>query len=116
MTTSYIHQMHLDKSVILSCCFVLLLAEVLLACTSFCLRDDNNLILTKNYDWMLDHGLIIVNKRNVTKRVFLLDKTDQPACWVSKYGSVTFNGYGRELPEGGTQGGYNGGVFDVMRF
>ena len=24
-----------------------------------------------------------------------------PASWVSKYGSVTFNQYGRELPTGG---------------
>ncbi len=101
MTTSCIFQTHFNKSVILSCCIVLLLAEALLACTSFCLQDESNLVLAKNYDWMLDHGLIIVNKRNVAKRAFLLDQTDQPSCWVSKYGSVTFNQYGRELPNGG---------------
>jgi choloylglycine hydrolase len=30
-----------------------------------------------------------------------MDPSDRPAQWVSKYGSVTFNQYGREMPCGG---------------
>jgi choloylglycine hydrolase len=42
--------------------------------------------------------MVIVNKRNVLKRA-LVDP--QPAQWTSKYGSITFNQYGREFPTGG---------------
>jgi penicillin V acylase-like amidase (Ntn superfamily) len=101
MTTSCIFQTHFNKSAILSCCIVLLLAEALFACTSFCLQDDSNLVIAKNRDYHIDPGLVIVNKKNVAKRAIVLDPTDKPAYWVSKYGSVTFNGFGRELPEGG---------------
>jgi len=82
-------------------CAVLILAQVAPACTTFCLKDDENLVFGRNYDWHLDHGLIIVNKRNVAKRALLIDPQDTPVQWISKYGSVTFNQYGRELPCGG---------------
>ncbi len=89
-------------TLVLAVCYtVLAVAEVSLACTTFCLQDDNDLAFGRNYDWHLDHGLVIVNKRNVAKRALLLDPGDKPAKWVSKYGSVTFNQYGRELPCGG---------------
>jgi choloylglycine hydrolase len=78
-----------------------LITQSLLACTSFRLQDGDNLVFTKNYDWFLEHGLLIVNKRNVAKTAALLDRSAQPAQWVSKYGSVTFNQYGREFPIGG---------------
>lgn len=78
-----------------------LITQKLLACSSFCLQDGNNLVFTKNYDWYLEHGLLIVNKRNVAKTAFLLDQSERPAQWISKYGSVTFNQYGREVPNGG---------------
>ena len=41
---------------------------------------------------------MIVNKRDVTKTAIL---DERPATWTSKYGSVTFNQYGREFPCGG---------------
>ena len=90
-----------SRSILIGCCAILLLTEALLACTSFCSQDDDNLVLGKNYDWHLDHGLVIVNKSNVAKRALLMDPSDKPAQWVSKYGSVTFNQYGREMPCGG---------------
>jgi choloylglycine hydrolase len=80
---------------------VLTLAGVSPACTSFCLPSGDGVVMGRNYDWHLDHGLLIVNKRGVAKRGLLLDPSDTPAQWVSKYGSVTFNQYGREMPCGG---------------
>jgi len=68
------------------------------ACTAF-LQD--GLFAGKNYDWHLDYGLLIVNKKGIAKRAILLDPTDKAAEWVSRYGSVTFNQYGREMPNGG---------------
>ena len=88
-------------ALILVCYVVLLLVEASQACTCFCLRDEENLVFGRNYDWHLDHGLVIVNKRNVAKRALLMDTSDTPAEWISKYGSVTFNQYGREMPCGG---------------
>jgi penicillin V acylase-like amidase (Ntn superfamily) len=69
-----------------------------LACTTFCLKNKGEVLFGKNYDWMIGDGLIFVNKRNVSKEG-TADKN--AAKWISKYGSVTFNQYGRENPSGG---------------
>lgn len=71
------------------------------ACTAF-LQDGAGALLTgRNLDWNLDEGLLIVNKKGVPKWAMVLDPTEKTAQWVSKYGSVTFNQYGREMPMGG---------------
>ena len=69
-----------------------------LACTTFCLKNKGEVLFGKNYDWNIGDGLIFVNKRNVSKEG-AADKN--AAKWVSKYGSETFNQYGRENPSGG---------------
>ncbi len=68
------------------------------ACTAFLLEHDDDLVFGRNYDWHADPGLVLVNKRNVTKTA---NTADRPARWTSRYGSVTFNQYGREFPLGG---------------
>lgn len=68
------------------------------ACTTFCLKNKGEVLFGKNYDWMIGEGMIFVNKRGVSKEG--TDKTNA-AKWISKYGSVTFNQYGRENPSGG---------------
>jgi choloylglycine hydrolase len=70
------------------------------ACTTFCLKHNGEVLFGKNYDWMVGDGLVFVNKRGVAKVSSAEDRTN-PAKWVSKYGSVTFNQYGRENPSGG---------------
>lgn len=69
-----------------------------LACTTFCLKNKGEVLFGKNYDWMIGDGMIFVNKRGVSKEG---TEDPNPAKWVSKYGSVTFNQYGRENPSGG---------------
>jgi penicillin V acylase-like amidase (Ntn superfamily) len=44
---------------------------------------------------------VLVNKRGVSKRALALGPGDRPATWISRHASVTFNQYGRELPNGG---------------
>lgn len=80
---------------------VLAIAPTVRACTSFVMADGDRCVLGKNYDWHMDHGLIVVNKRGIPKKALLLDLFDRPTQWVSKYGSVTFNQFGREIPNGG---------------
>ncbi|HEX6789683.1 MAG TPA: linear amide C-N hydrolase [Candidatus Krumholzibacteria bacterium] len=69
------------------------------ACTTFCYADGGTLVFGRNYDWMVGDGLVMVNKRGVTKRALTADAA--AAQWTSKYGSLTFNQYGREFPTGG---------------
>lgn len=70
------------------------------ACTTFCLRGDGRIVYGKNYDWSVGDGLLIVNKRGVA-RTADAEGDPRPARWVSKFGSVTFNQYGRDFPMGG---------------
>jgi penicillin V acylase-like amidase (Ntn superfamily) len=55
----------------------------------------------KNYDWMQTLGRVYVNKHKVRKNSLVLRAGDGPASWVSQFGSVTFNQFGREFPNGG---------------
>jgi penicillin V acylase-like amidase (Ntn superfamily) len=68
------------------------------ACTTFCFEHDGGLIFGKNYDWAVGDGLVVVNKRGVAKRSFTNGST---FGWTSRFGSITFNQYGREFPSGG---------------
>jgi choloylglycine hydrolase len=68
------------------------------ACTTFCLKNKGEVLFGKNYDWMIGDGMIFVNKRGVSK---MSGAEKNPARWNSKYGSITFNQYGREAPSGG---------------
>ncbi len=43
----------------------------------------------------------MVNKRGVKKQGMPVDDPVAPPVWVSRYGSITFNQYGRETPMGG---------------
>src|SRR5262245_47917867 len=72
------------------------------ACTTFCLKSKGEVLFGKNYDWMIGDGMLFVNKRGVSKTAQGDGPNPaNPAKWVSKYGSVTFNQYGRENPSGG---------------
>ncbi|MBZ0204552.1 MAG: linear amide C-N hydrolase [Ignavibacteria bacterium] len=76
-----------------------LLNSSLYSCTTFCLNTGGDIVFGKNYDWNIGNGLVIVNKRGIDKIAFV--SKDTPAKWKSKYGSVTFNQFGREFPNGG---------------
>ena len=68
------------------------------ACTTFCYADGGTVVFGRNYDWNVGDGMVFVNKRDVSKRAFV---SGAAATWTSKFGSVTFNQYGREFPTGG---------------
>jgi choloylglycine hydrolase len=82
-------------------CFLILsslFAVDVSACTTFCLKRGDEVLFGKNYDWMIGDGLVFVNKRGVIKTA---TGGTNSARWTSRYGSVTFNQYGRENPSGG---------------
>jgi len=74
--------------------FAALLAQAQ-ACTVMCLKVKDRHIVASNHDWYFGDGLIFVNKRGIEKVAISFDN---PVRWTSKYGSVSFTQYGRELP------------------
>jgi choloylglycine hydrolase len=70
-------------------------------CTAFGLSRGAHAVMGKSYDWDLGSGLLVVNKRGVAKRSLPPRPGDATTNWVSRYGSVTFDQYGREMPNGG---------------
>jgi penicillin V acylase-like amidase (Ntn superfamily) len=75
-------------------------SSIVFPCTSFVLINSGNLLLGHNLDWHIGIGLLMTNNRNVGKTA-LMDSSEIPAKWVSRFGSITFNQVGRDLPYGG---------------
>lgn len=69
-------------------------------CTAFVMKGSGAILLAKNFDWPIGEGYLFINKRNIVKEAFGGDPA-LPLRWTSKYGSVTFNQFGREFPLGG---------------
>ncbi|MBF0312955.1 MAG: linear amide C-N hydrolase [Oligoflexia bacterium] len=91
----------------------------LFPCTTFFISEKNeggegsgHALMGKSYDWHLDKGIVYVNKRGLNKHAVITGVGDpllqthsllqqSPAMWTSRYGSITFNQFGREFPNGG---------------
>jgi choloylglycine hydrolase len=72
---------------------VTILAEGLEACSTFCV----NGFFARNYDFEIGDGMLVVNPAGLRKQGF---QNGGPA-WTSRFGSLTFNQFGRENPMGG---------------
>lgn len=83
---------HLRTSLLI----LLALARPELACTAFLLVSEDILVFGRSFDWSVDDALVLVNKRGVAR-----SSGSSGPSWVSKFGSVTFNQYGRNNPLGG---------------
>ena len=77
------------------CCFSL----PVFPCTTFVMQGGDRIYFGRNLDWDWESGMVFVNQRNVQKRAFVA--AENAVKWKSKYGSVTFNQFGREMPFGG---------------
>lgn len=86
------------------------------ACTSF-FMDGGPRIMAANLDWPTGDGLVVINKRGFSKTA-LSDAVRQPnpAVWVSRYGSVTFNPYGIDWPWAGMNEAGLAGAALLMRW
>lgn len=91
----------ITRAIILGLILLVMGTQPIWACSAFCLKDGDQVIAAKNYDYGFGDGFVMVNKRSIAKVAMLLGPGDTPADWVSRYGSVTFNQYGREMPIGG---------------
>lgn len=70
------------------------------ACSAFVLKANDKIILGKNFDWTFGEGILIKNLRGIEKYAYFTHD-GIVAHWTSKYGSVTFNQNGKEMPYGG---------------
>lgn len=77
------------------------LSQTASPCTIFSVYPKDEHWVGRTFDWDYGHGLVFTNSRNVTKSSLRLLPTDIPITWTSKYGSVTFNQFGKEFPTGG---------------
>ena len=71
------------------------------ACTTVSLANTNQRLLAKSYDWHIENAFVMANKKGQIKKSIVLSADDSPVEWKSKYNSITFNQYGRELPNAG---------------
>ncbi|HJZ88160.1 MAG TPA: hypothetical protein VKN99_23460 [Polyangia bacterium] len=83
-----------------------------LACTTFLLEAGQARVVGKSYDWDQVQALVLVNKRGVAKQALPTPAGGPAARWVSRWESLTFNQYGRELPNGGMN--ERGLVIEIM--
>jgi choloylglycine hydrolase len=72
---------------------LILAANAADACTTFCTRG----LFGRNYDFETGSGLVFVNTRGLVKTA----NAQKPVRWTSRYGSVTFNQFGRDNATGG---------------
>ncbi len=70
------------------------------ACTTFVLKNHDQIIYGRSFDFDIGSGFIVNNKRGIQKSAFVQDGSNAMK-WTSKYGSITFNQAGMELPYGG---------------
>lgn len=69
-------------------------------CTTFFIHKNGEMVFGRNYDWVSGAGMVCTNLRGLSKTS--MAKPQEPTIsWTSKYGSVTFNQYGKEFPTGG---------------
>ncbi|HEX2952546.1 MAG TPA: linear amide C-N hydrolase [Bacillota bacterium] len=89
----------LIASMILFLC--LLSSRSSMACSAFCIDKGGNLVVGRSYDWDDDGGMVVVNKKGQKKIAFRYSFEYQNehnlARWTSKYGSIGFVQYGREI-------------------
>ncbi len=74
--------------------------QLIFACTTFCINKNGHIVFGRNYDWVTGAGIVHTNQRSMFK-TSLGTGEGGTASWISKYGSITFNQYGKEFPTGG---------------
>lgn len=80
---------------------LLLLASMapVLACSTFLINRNGQLVFGRNYDWVSGNGILMVNSAGLMKTSFV--PGSKSVSWMARYGSVSFNQFGKEMPHGG---------------
>jgi len=90
----------MTKRIFLTILAVVITINLVYPCSAIVLKNGNQILLAKNFDWTFRDGIIIKNLRGTNKTAYYTH-SGEPAQWTSKYGSITFNQNGKEMPYGG---------------
>lgn len=76
---------------------MIIVGEVLHACSTFCIHLGGRNYFGRNYDFEIGDAMVMVNPAGLEKKGF------QPGAplWTARFGSITFNQFGRDNPMGG---------------
>ncbi len=69
------------------------------SCTAF-RHTEKNILIGKNLDWAVGDGFIVKNIVGSQKQALVVSDKE-PVIWFAKYGSITFNQFGKDFPLGG---------------
>ncbi len=92
--------MLMTRKILLTFLIAVITTNLVYSCSAVVLKNENQILLAKNFDWTYREGIVIKNLRGINKTAYFTH-TGEPLQWVSKYGSVTFNQNGKEMPYGG---------------
>jgi penicillin V acylase-like amidase (Ntn superfamily) len=70
------------------------------ACTTFFISKNGQMVFGRNYDWITATGMVCTNLRGLQK-TSMATEDGKTISWAAEYGSITFNQYGKEFPNGG---------------
>lgn len=93
-------KLHLTTKKAIALLISLILSNTFFACTTFFINTPSQKVFGRNYDWMIGTGQIIENKRGLVKKS-MVKAGETSISWTSKFGSITFNQFGKEFPLGG---------------
>ncbi|MFC0773212.1 linear amide C-N hydrolase [Terrimonas alba] len=85
---------------IIASLLLLIYSNTVLPCSTFFINYNGKMVFGRNYDWMSDSGMVCTNLRGLSK-TSVPTNNGKTISWISKYGSITFNQYGKEFPTGG---------------
>lgn len=88
------------RNTIMLLLLVWLLPPSVNACTTFFINKNGQLVFGRNYDWVTGNGMVCTNQRGLAK-TSVSTGDGGTISWISQYGSITFNQYGKEFPTGG---------------
>ena len=88
----------ITKALLVAATLAALAAPHSIACTALQFERAGQVYLAKNHDFVVGDGLLIVNPRGRGKTGL---ESPSQLQWSARYGSVTYNQFGREFPNAG---------------
>jgi penicillin V acylase-like amidase (Ntn superfamily) len=92
--------MPMRKNILAAMIVYFMMLQNAFSCTTFFINSNGQLVFGRNYDWVSDAGIVCTNLKGLSKTSLKM-QDGNTTSWVSKYGSITFNQFGKELPTGG---------------
>ena len=89
---------------------IIITAAPIFACSTFLINKNGQLVFGRNYDWSTGNGIVVLNPSGLVKKSMVSD--EKSISWTSRYGSISFNQFGKEFPYGGMN--EKGLVIDLM--